>query len=302
MFTGKCMEWVLELLRIFTAPAVLFVGAGVGFVWVYRQEIRDLFSRITKLPFGIEISLSRLENTNLAGSIPKGTDIVDVWEKAQTGNMEAQLQLGLAYDFGIGVKKNPSEALKWYRRSADQGYSEAQYNLGLSYELGDSVEQDDTEAMKWYQRAAGQGHTKAQLNLGNCYYKSQDYARAVKWYRRAADQGYATAQYNLGFSYDKGNGVPKDYAQAVEWYERAAKQGSDGAQHELGKKYAEGQGVSQSWKEAYIWSSIAMASGVWPAAKYRDAAVKELSSEDLVSAREEAERRQDEIEVDSSEN
>ena len=38
--------------------------------------------------------------------------------------------------FGEGVPVNATEAVKWYRRAAEQGTALAQYNLGLMYQRG----------------------------------------------------------------------------------------------------------------------------------------------------------------------
>ena len=80
------------------------------------------------------------------------------------------------------------------------------------------VAQDYAEAVKWYRRAAEQGIAEAQHNLGFMYHEgqgmAQDYAEAVKWYRRAAEQGLAEAQTNLGYMYHTGRGVAQDYVQA----------------------------------------------------------------------------------------
>ena len=69
------------------------------------------------------------------------------------------------------------------------------------------VAQDYAEAVKWYRKAAEQGYTYAQYNLGYCYAKGQgaslDYSEAVKWYKKAAEQGDARAQNMLGFSHYK---------------------------------------------------------------------------------------------------
>ena len=60
-----------------------------------------------------------------------------------------------------------------------------------AYEAGDYA-----EAVKCYRKAAEQGDAAAQYNLGVIYYNgegvTQDYAEAVKWYRKAAEQGYAS--------------------------------------------------------------------------------------------------------------
>ena len=108
----------------------------------------------------------------------------------------------------------------------DEREAKAQNNLGFMYQYGKGVPQDDAEAVKWYRKAAEQGYADAQYNLGLIYDNGQgvpqDYAEAVKWYRKAAEQGNASAQLNLGFMYGKGEGVPQDYVQAHMWYNLAA--------------------------------------------------------------------------------
>ena len=85
------------------------------------------------------------------------------------------------------------EAVKWYRKAAEQGYARAQNNLGIMYDDGYGVPEDDTEAVKWYRKGATQGYAPAQTNLGHMYDEGegvpQDDVEAVKWYRAAADAG-----------------------------------------------------------------------------------------------------------------
>ena len=58
------------------------------------------------------------------------------------------------------------EAVKWYRKAAEQNFAEAQYNLGVCYDNGQGVAKDYAEAVKWYRKAAEQNHAQAQYNLG----------------------------------------------------------------------------------------------------------------------------------------
>ena len=44
--------------------------------------------------------------------------------KAEKGDASAQVTLGLMYEYGRGVAKNDVEAVKWYRKAAEQGVSE----------------------------------------------------------------------------------------------------------------------------------------------------------------------------------
>ena len=91
-----------------------------------------------------------------------------------------------------------AEAVKWFRKAADQGFAPAQYNLGTSYYYGDGVEQDLPMAAKWYRKAADQGFAESQFILGLCYYEGkgveQNKAEAVKWFRKAAEQGHELAK------------------------------------------------------------------------------------------------------------
>jgi hypothetical protein len=138
---------------------------------------------------------------------------------------------------------------------AEQGLPEAQFNLGLMYENGQGVPQDYAEALKWYRKAAEQGNAKAV----KWYRKAaeQGNAKAVKWYRKAAEQGNAEAQFNLGLMYDKRQGVPQNYAEAVKWYRKAAEQGFAEAQTNLGIMYFTGQGVPKDYVLAYMWFHLA---------------------------------------------
>ena len=40
------------------------------------------------------------------------------------------------YDRGEGVPENDAEAVKWYRKAAEQGLADAQHNLGMMYDKG----------------------------------------------------------------------------------------------------------------------------------------------------------------------
>ena len=123
---------------------------------------------------------------------------------AEEGIPEAQFNLGLMYEKGQGVPQDYAEALKWYRKAAEQG---------------------NAKAVKWYRNAAEQGNAEAQFTLGRMYDERlgvpQDFAEAVKWYRRAAEQGFAEAQTSLGVMYFTGQGVQKDYVLAHMWFNLA---------------------------------------------------------------------------------
>jgi hypothetical protein len=58
------------------------------------------------------------------------------------------------YSGGGGVPPDYAEAVKWYRKAANQGDADAQFVLGTLYDEGRGVPQDYVEAHKWYNLAA----------------------------------------------------------------------------------------------------------------------------------------------------
>jgi TPR repeat protein len=58
-------------------------------------------------------------------------------------------------------KEQYDEAFKWYMKAANQGFTDAEINLGIYYEDGLGVEKNIPEAIKWYAKAAEKGDTYA---------------------------------------------------------------------------------------------------------------------------------------------
>jgi TPR repeat protein len=122
------------------------------------------------------------------------------------------------------------------------------------------VLQDYTEAVKWFRKAADQRYPWGQFNLGIMYLQGhgvpQDYAEAEKWYREAANVGHAGAWFGLGTMYLNGNGVPQDYAIAYMWFNLAAAHNYPNAsnyrdytaQKMTTAQIAEAQKLSRDWK------------------------------------------------------
>ena len=170
-----------------------------------------------------------------------------------------QHNLGWRYYSGTGTDQNKAEAVKWWRKAAEQGYAKAQFNLGLYYYGGDGDGNNKAEAVKWWQKAAEQGLAEAQINLGLSYESgignAKDLKKAVEWISKAAEQGLASAQYDLGNCYLSGIGRNTDQAEAVKWHRKAAEQGYAQAQYNLGLCLVNGWGVAKDEKEAGKWIS-----------------------------------------------
>ena len=77
-------------------------------------------------------------------------------------NVDVQLRLGQMYANGWGVTQDVDEAVKWFRKSAEQGNLTAQLRLFNMYIEGRGVMKDDYEAVRWIRKAAEQGNAAAQ--------------------------------------------------------------------------------------------------------------------------------------------
>src|ERR1035441_4857321 len=104
--------------------------------------------------------------------------LADIRAKAEEGDAQSQYELGAASATGsLGVAKDETEAVKWYRKAAEQKLAAAQYCLGYCYTHSDGVAKDKVEAAKWYRKAAEQNVAEAQVNLAICYGKGDGVAK-----------------------------------------------------------------------------------------------------------------------------
>ncbi len=107
------------------------------------------------------------------------------------GLAEAQNAIGGLYDDGLGVPKDPAEAVRHYRLAADQGIAAAQTQLALHAMDGNGTAANDEEAFRWFNAAAAQNDGVAELYLALLYVTGRgttpDRREATRWLKLAAD-------------------------------------------------------------------------------------------------------------------
>lgn len=174
-------------------------------------------------------------------------------------------ELARLYIYGIGTKKDPSQALLLLERSAKLGSSDALNMLGILYRDGLGTEKNHHLALRYFYAAAEKDNTFAQYNLGMYYYKGRnigtlkrpnmvdrDYEKAIHWLKIASNKGYAYAQTQLGICYYSGKGFPRvDYIKAAHLFHLSANQGNILAIYYLAKCFEHGNGVEQDYKKAF---------------------------------------------------
>lgn len=217
----------------------------------YYQQLISAFSDLNfySEDFGKQIVDDFVSGLDMPVSISQECE--ELIKKAMEGDAVAQNDLASCYYSGKGIEQNYTEAVKWYRKAAEQEYSWAQNNLANCYYNGEGVKQDYTEAVKWYRKAAELGNSWGQYNLGGCYYYGegveQSYEKAVKWYYKAVEQKNEDALNDLGCCYFHGKGVDQDYEEAVRLFQKAAEKGNIEAQKNLGICYFNGYGVKRKY-------------------------------------------------------
>lgn len=205
---------------------------------------------------------------------------VEAWEKptlmkAEQGDADSQYLIGKWYANDVPfIRKKNSEgnAVKWYRRAAEQSHTDAERCLGDCYYAGMGVAKDYEEAVKWYRKAAENGDGEAIYNMGKCYFEGkgveQSYEEAISWYLKGDNQGDSICQVELGNCYYTGNGVKQNHDEAVKWYLKALKPDcpfppKSKIRYRLAECYRLGIGVKKDLAKAEEWQESAKEAESW---------------------------------------
>jgi TPR repeat protein len=94
------------------------------------------------------------------------------------------------YRSGDGVPKDSAEAVKWFRKAAEQGNAVAQNILGAMYARGDGVPKDLVQAHAWHNiaGAAGLKQAKELLEILEELMTSEQKAEAMKLARETFER------------------------------------------------------------------------------------------------------------------
>ena len=223
--------------------------------WLESEEISPYILRSQKGIGTYEIFLNLpVLQEETSGHILK-IDLIK--NLAKKNDSHAQLVLGDLYNEGRRLKKDPKEALKWYKKAAIQGLAEAQVRMGYMCAMGLSIHYNPQEALFWYKEAAKQDYPPAYRNLATMYYVGEgvtrDYNTAMKYYLKAGNLNDSKAMNMLGILYCKGEGVPQDKTAAIKWYRRAAEAGEPHAKVNLGFMLLNSKGIDLNEAEGIKW-------------------------------------------------
>ena len=175
------------------------------------------------------------------------TETLEEWDAAieelkalaQTGDPDAQWELGRQYRDGGALLPDEAEARRWFTLAAGRDHIAAQYALGKLC-LTDDPEVRDVEAgLRWLETACQSGNQWAGYRLGKEHLQgkivAKDVPKALEYLTATAELDNPCAQYTLGKLYLSGGEVERDEALSRHWLTRAVGQGIPSAQLLLGR-------------------------------------------------------------------
>lgn len=216
----------------------------------------------------------------------------DLHAAADKGDTEAAYLLGQFYEKGIGIQRDPSEALRYYHLAADKGHADALLSYGLlchviepnelgrqkaldafrrAAKLGNSMARvaiafhvisspdGQQEALEQLRAAAEEKNAQATCALGVCTLEGRcglkaDSNEAFRLFDTAATLGHADAICNVAYCYEQGIGVEQNAAQAVALYqELLSHKNVPQAMYNLALCLLEGRGCEQDKHAGVVW-------------------------------------------------
>ncbi|KKO64058.1 Sel1 repeat protein [Janthinobacterium sp. KBS0711] len=189
---------------------------------------------------------------------------------AETGDVEAQLELARMLQLGVGAPQDTAQSMAWIRKSAEGGYAPAQAALGLAYTVGGKVPIDRVQGEYWLRKGVAQGNAEAQTILALEFIdgdsSAEEQALAITWLKAAANEQHFVPAYNaLGEHLMRAATDERQRGEAFHWYDRSAREKEPAGMRNLARAHELGQGVAQSDKLALVWYERAGWSGDVPA-------------------------------------
>jgi|GEM_PF-500959 len=189
---------------------------------------------------------------------------------AESGDKQSQFKLAKIYqehgDF--------SNAIYWYKNSAEQGHMESQVTLGRLYIDGKSIDKNPKLAAEYLlmatrnrqamnkssisntQKTASKKIKKSKtsdLNKGITAYNNNDYTSALMYWLPISYEGDSEANYRIGKMYLEQKGERKNPQKALYWFLRAAERNHLEAQTTVGSMYFDGILIEKDLQLASKW-------------------------------------------------
>lgn len=179
--------------------------------------------------------------------------IQNLKQSAERGFLPAQK---LMARYVLIHERNPEEALKWFKKAAENGDLKAQLYCAAAYHFGVGVRKNEDKARRYDILASKQGNSIAQASLAEHFLESRHASNkrlGMIWLNKAIEQKEPEAQYLLAEVYMEGKLAPKDLEQAKVLYDLAVAANYLPAMQGLSRlaKVNGDEALAKTWQEKY---------------------------------------------------
>ena len=217
---------------------------------------------------GTQASTGSAEKNENSNSLSQAYDIEDLKKKATEGDVDAQLNLGYIYLYGIdGNNVDYKQALTYYEMAAEQNSAVAYNNLGSLYFSGIGTDVDYPKAIHFFEEATKLGSYDAAVTLAIIQLGDTSHPKTAEEYEKIlelltmAEPENNIAKYLLGYSYMTGFLVKQNYKKAFSLIKASADDKYDEAQYILADFYINGWGTTKNYTQAVNSLSAAVQQG-----------------------------------------
>jgi hypothetical protein len=147
-------------------------------------------------------------------------------------------------------------------KAAESGNTQAQYDLGAFYQFGRGVPLDEKKAAEWTGKAANAGLPAAQVEYATMLFKGRgvdvDQEKGAKLFSLAAQKGNPVAQNRLARLYANGLVFPLDLVEAAKWHLIARRAGVSDFSLDIAltKLTSEQRAAAERFVDAYEGATI----------------------------------------------
>jgi len=245
--------------------SVALVSATVGAVAAPPAWAQDAALQVPAIPPAIILA-------------PVGKAPAPVVADAQAGQTAADAALSMANMLdGAGGGISNDDLMSALQGAADAGQPMALYRLGVMYENGEGVEKDPVKAFGYFSQIANDHADAAPKGL-EADIVAQSFVKVGEYYKEGlpgagivadADRSYALlmhaatyfgdadAQYRVGELYLQDDKVGINPLQGARWLSLAARKGHVVAQAKLGDLLFNGEGIQAQPAEGLMWLTLA---------------------------------------------
>jgi TPR repeat protein len=189
-----------------------------------------------------DAALAMANSLDGAGGGISSRDLVTALEDAAlAGQPMALYQLGLMYESGEGVTKDPVKAFGYFSQIADEHADAAPKGVEA-----DIVAQSFLKVGEYYRT----GLPEAGIQKNEAY-SNKLILHAASYF------GDADAQFKVGEMYLDDNELGDSPLQSARWLNLAARKGHAGAQAKLGSMLFNGEGIAADPIEGLMWLTVA---------------------------------------------